>query len=800
MDNRKSWILFFVLGSLLIGTWFFFQYLFPPPPPPEKKAEPVAKKEKKDERPAKKDEEVKPKKEPTPPVPPIAQAKPSPDVTLGGQGDFYVEVVTTSLGAGVRRLTLTKFEAADWLGKRVPDEKLQLIGDDPYQPAFRLYHYPDGNDEKNPVLGMGEYHWERGEVVKKDDAEEVTYSTPYPDAPHITVIKTYRLEPRKYHLSVTLRFEDSRKPGEGDPTPIRYQFTGGQRMPIEGEWYTSTYRNAVIAVVDQGSVYSRDLETSDHISHRLGGDRVPLGGSRGESYVQYAGTMIQYFASLIIPDDDQPKGSNFKNLIAWARPTQETTELKGIVACEITKDMDEIEFREIEGKEVKKAVKYKLLDAVKKHLIDVGLANRDEAVLSWYEVPYGDNKGTRVATWIRPGHAPPQICPLFGGGGKGSSAFDDITVRVNSELFKLPPGGSVAHRYLLYHGPVKVRLLSHLSASQGDVDGAVVDRYADTLHLNTLTDYRTPGVMGRISQSIYLTDIIILVTKFMHFVLWLLSLLLGWMPSWLRYGLSIVLLTVIVRGLMFPISRRQALFSIRMQELAPELKKLQEKYKNDPQAKTQAMMELYRKHKVHPLGTCLPLFLQMPIFMGLYFALQESIQFRLAPFLWIDNLAAPDMLLWWSQSIPFISEPGSMGGVLYLGPYLNALPIIAVVLMVIQQKLMTPPPTDEQQAQQQKMMRWMSIVFGVLFYKVAAGLCIYFISSSVWGLAERKLLPKKKDTPVAVTETVNGPPVVQPQRGKRRGRREGPKVEEPPGTLQKLKNLWAEILKQAEKK
>src|SRR5205814_1701292 len=135
-----------------------------------------------------------------------------------------------------------------------------------------------------------------------------------------------------------------------------------------------------------------------------------------------------------------------------------------------------------------------------------------------------------------------------------------------------------------YHGPVKVRLLGYRNEEQGGVDGELVDRYVDTFHLNTLTDYHTPGWAGKISQAIFLTDVIITVTRFMHVLLYGLSFI---APS----GLCVILLTVIVRGLMFPISRRSALFSLRMQELAPELKKIQEKYKNDPQAKTQAVME-----------------------------------------------------------------------------------------------------------------------------------------------------------------------------------------------------------------
>jgi membrane protein insertase Oxa1/YidC/SpoIIIJ len=107
------------------------------------------------------------------------------------------------------------------------------------------------------------------------------------------------------------------------------------------------------------------------------------------------------------------------------------------------------------------------------------------------------------------------------------------------------------------------------------------------------------------------------------------------------------------------------------------------------------------------------------------------------------------MLIHWGESIPWISRPEDYGGFLYLGPYFNLLPVIAVSLMIVQQKFTMPPPTDEQQEMQQKMMKYMMVFFGLMFYKVAAGLCVYFIASSMWGFAERKLLPKKKK-PVGV--------------------------------------------------
>jgi YidC/Oxa1 family membrane protein insertase len=776
---NKNFVTFVVLAALLVATWVWVTQVMFPPPPPAAKSEPVAKakNDKKEEPPAKKKEE--PKKEEPPAKkkegPKKEELVPSTEVTIGdgADSDYYLQAVITSRGAGVRRLALTRFEAANWLGLPVPDQELQLLQDDEFEPAFRLYHFPDGNAERSPLLGLGERHWKYEKTETRDDGQEATFSTTVPGAEYLHIRKTYRLEKHTYHLTMTLEIHAA---NDAPITRFRYQLTGGRGLPVEGEWYTSIFRNAVVGIVDNGSLY-RDLETSDRISLRGGGDKVPPGG-RGNTHIQYAGVMNQYFASVICPDNIQPGGGDFKNLIAWARPTLETTEIKGHL---ISVHGDDLVFLEAAAKA---PATYRMLPRVKTHLLATGLHDGDKTVLSTYETP----EGMRVATWIRRGQTP-------------RASFDDVTVRVNSEEIKLQPGQTVAHRYLLYHGPAKTRLLGFLSAKQGEVSPDLVARYTDTLFLYSLTDYPSPGVMGTISQTIHLTDLIILFTRGMHWILWLLS----WIVPASFSGVSIILLTVIVRGLMFPISRRQALFSIKMQALAPELKKITEKYKNDAQAKGQAVMELYRKHGIHPLGSCLPLLLQMPIFMGLYFALQESIQFRLAPaapFLWIENLAAPDMLVWWTESIPFISEPDSMGGVFYLGPFLNLLPLFAVVLMVIQQQLMTPPPTDENQEAQQKMMKFMSIFFGVLFYKVAAGLCIYFISSSLWGLAERKLLPRKQTAPAAAGEATAVTATPPSRRGGPRGGRGQPKKQPAaePGTLDKIRGWWNEVLRQAEKK
>jgi YidC/Oxa1 family membrane protein insertase len=374
--------------------------------------------------------------------------------------------------------------------------------------------------------------------------------------------------------------------------------------------------------------------------------------------------------------------------------------------------------------------------------------------------------------------------------------LDDILMRVNTQVVDVKPDAPVVHKYLLYYGPVKIQLLADEQPDGRAVPQPVVNRYLE-LRLDTLTDYQSPGWMGSFASTIQWTRVVIFFTNLMHRVLyWLHEVI----PSW---GICIIVLTVLVRGLMHPVSRKQARTSMRMQALVPELKKLQEKHKNDKQAMAVAQMDLYRKHGVSPIGSCWVVLLQMPIFLGLYYCLQESIHFRLASFLWMDNLAAPDMLIKWGEGIPIISTPPGQGGgffsFLYLGPYFNLLPVIAVTFMIVQQKFLMPPPTDEQQEMQQKMMKYMMVFFGLMFYKVAAGLCLYFIVSSVWGLAERKLLPKAKPATVANSADA-GPGGPGGKTAAARRKAKGPRDGQSNGTLKKVQDMWQELLKQAKKK
>jgi YidC/Oxa1 family membrane protein insertase len=210
------------------------------------------------------------------------------------------------------------------------------------------------------------------------------------------------------------------------------------------------------------------------------------------------------------------------------------------------------------------------------------------------------------------------------------------------------------------------------------------------------------------------------------------------------YGLAIILLTVLVRSLMIPLSRKAALNAQMMQHLQPQMKEIADKYKDDMEKRSAAQRELYQKYKFNPFGGCFMMFFQLPVFYGLYKALNVDIALRDQPLIpgmqWCSNLAAPDQLFYWESWSWMPSVLAAPTG--WLGPYFNILPILTMVLFIAQQKLFTPPPTDDQQKMMQKMMTFMMVFMGVMFFKVPAGLCIYFITSSLWGIIERKLLPK----------------------------------------------------------
>ncbi len=241
------------------------------------------------------------------------------------------------------------------------------------------------------------------------------------------------------------------------------------------------------------------------------------------------------------------------------------------------------------------------------------------------------------------------------------------------------------------------------------------------------------------------------------------------------WGIAIICLTMVVRSAMFPISIKQARGAAKMQAIQPEIAALKEKYGNDKEKLARAQMELFRKHNYNPAAGCVPLLFQLPIFMGLYQSLNHAVDLRMASFLWIENLAAPDALFHMPFAIPF------------LGHEFNLLPIITIILFVVQQKMFMPPPANDEQALQQKMMNFMMIFMGVMFYKVPAGLCVYFIASSLWGMGERKLLPKAKPGAAA--------PPAEPLSGRKK---KGEPEDDDNGGA-RGGGLWSMLLKAAEK-
>lgn len=279
----------------------------------------------------------------------------------------------------------------------------------------------------------------------------------------------------------------------------------------------------------------------------------------------------------------------------------------------------------------------------------------------------------------------------------------------NEEQFLIGPNASVEQAFMIFAGPKEPALLSKYK----------------------IGDAVTYGWFAAFSWPL---------VSLLHFFYFVIG----------NYAIAIILLTVLVRLAMMRFSRKMVVNSQMMQLLGPEIKALSDRYKDDFQGKSKAQQELFKKYNYNPFSGCLVMMIQLPVFIGLYRGLSVDMALRDAPLIpgggWCSNLAGPDQLWRWKESLPeFFSFLTDETG--FLGPYFNLLPIISVVLMLVQQKLFTPPPTDEQQAMMQKMMTFMMVFIGVIFFKVPAGLCIYFITSTLWAILEKKLIPPPKLAP-----------------------------------------------------
>jgi len=197
-----------------------------------------------------------------------------------------------------------------------------------------------------------------------------------------------------------------------------------------------------------------------------------------------------------------------------------------------------------------------------------------------------------------------------------------------------------------------------------------------------------------------------------------------------NYGWAIVLLTFIIRIPFIPLVNKTQKSMKKMQELQPKMAEIREKYKKDPQRMQRETMDLYKKHKVNPLGGCLPILLQLPIFIALYQILLTAIELRQAPFmLWIKDLSEPDTLFGHlPQWLPLI-------GGFAIGP----LPLLMGASMVVQQK-MTPTSMDPMQ---NKIMMLLPIVFTFIFLNFASGLVLYWFMNNILSIAQQFYVNKK---------------------------------------------------------
>ncbi len=238
-----------------------------------------------------------------------------------------------------------------------------------------------------------------------------------------------------------------------------------------------------------------------------------------------------------------------------------------------------------------------------------------------------------------------------------------------------PPGGETAFRARLWAGP------------------KLQDRLADVAEgLDLTVDY---GLLTFLAKPLF----------------WLLKLIHGLVGNW---GWAIVLLTLLIKLAFYKLSETSYRSMAKMKKLAPRLQALKERYGDDRQRLNQAMMELYRKEKINPLGGCLPILVQIPVFIALYWVLLESVELRQAPFmLWIRDLSTPD---------PFY-----------------VLPVLMGVSMFVQQKL-NPAPLDPVQA---KVMMALPVVFTVFFAFFPAGLVLYWLANNILSIAQQWVINRR---------------------------------------------------------
>lgn len=255
----------------------------------------------------------------------------------------------------------------------------------------------------------------------------------------------------------------------------------------------------------------------------------------------------------------------------------------------------------------------------------------------------------------------------------------------------VPPGTERTYQYRVYFGPKSLESLGSVGAD-----------------LAKIVDF---GFFDIIAKPL------LHVMNFLH----------RYLPN---YGVVIIIITIIVKLLFWPLSNKSYQSMSQMKKLQPKMAELRAKYKNDKKTMNQEIMSLYKLYKVNPLGGCLPMIFQIPVFFAFYKMLYQAIELRHAPFfLWIDDLSAPDRLFSFDFTIPMMAAP-------------YGIPVLTIIMgasMFLQQK-MSPPPGDPTQA---KMMMFMPIFFTFIFINFPSGLVLYWLVNNILSMGQQYYVTKK---------------------------------------------------------
>ena len=277
-------------------------------------------------------------------------------------------------------------------------------------------------------------------------------------------------------------------------------------------------------------------------------------------------------------------------------------------------------------------------------------------------------------------------------------SIESVYGTMNFAGVEIAAGDQLARSYSLYIGPKKLSVIRHFGPKTGEI--------------------MEFGFWG------WLCNLLVPILNFLYLV-------------FRNYGVAIIILTLIIRGLFWPLTRKSNEGMKKMQLIQPKLKEIQTKFKSDPQKLQQEQMRLYREYKVNPLSSCLPMLVQIPIFIALFTILRSAVELRFASFLWIADLSEPENLL--AGVIPFL-------------PALNILPILMCVTMFLQSRL---TPSMGGDASQQRMMTWlMPTIMLFMFYTMPSALLLYWTCSQFLAIIQLQWQKRKSRKEMAAQNTV----------------------------------------------